>query len=433
MVTGIALIFSIVLQFIAAFVAMRLIKVTGWRLSWILISLGLLFMAVRRFIEVMPFFFGKINKDIVLTNEWIGITISILITIGVFMVGEVFHSLKKAEKDRKESEEKFRTLFDSSSDEIYLIDRDQKFIEMNRVVYEALGYTRDELLGKDLKIIKSEKCSGLSDTIVEKIRTQKTHVFESEHKTKNGTIIPVEIKSRLIDYGSESAILSMARDITERKQTERKILNAVIETEERDKERFARDLHDGLGSLLSSINIYINLIRSEDTDESEKKEILDFTKGLIDEAIASTKEIANNLRPNIISRFGLVASIRSFYEKLNETGLVKINLENNIEDKELSKDIEVTLYRVLKELITNTLKHASADKIDMDLSIKNNMLILNYYDNGIGFDINKMLKKEKATGMGISNIISRIKAINGSSEFTSSEGKGLHVTIKVRL
>ncbi len=432
MFTSVALIFSILLQFFAAFFALRLIKVTKGRLSWIFLSVAFLFMAIRRMIEIIPYIFEKNIPELSVLNNWTGIIISILIALGVILISEIFYSLKKAEKERAESEKKFKTLFNNSSDCIFVSDLAGNILEVNQVACDTLDYSKEEFLKKKISDIVSNKYSNLIDNNIERIKTSGQHIFELEHLSKDGKIIPVEIKARKIDYNNNETILSIARDITERKQTERKILNAVIETEEKDKERFAKDLHDGLGTLLSSINLYLSLIKSEDIDESERQNMLNYTKGLINEAIQNTKEIANNLRPNIITRFGLIASVKSFCENINETGLIKVIFNSDIK-KDLDKEVEVTLFRIIKELINNTLKHASANHIEIDLLLNKKLLTLIYIDNGIGFDVDKIMKNKLTEGMGISNIISRIKAINGICKINSSKGKGIKVIIEVEL
>ena len=426
MITGIGLIIAILLQIIAAVIALNLISVTKRRLSWILISLGFLLMALRRVIELLPFISGEIQNELTYFDNWLGITSSIFIIIGIILIGQIFYSLNRSEK-------KFKILFNSSSDEIYALDYNCRFIEVNQVVCDALGYSKEELLNMHLKDIKSAKYAELIPSIVDEIKLKEHLIFESEHKTKEGKIIPVEIKSRVIDYYSEKAILSMARNITERKQTERKILNAIIETEEKEKERFAKDLHDGLGTLLSSINIYINMLKSTNLEETERENILNYTKGLIDEAIHNAKEIANDLRPDVISRFGLIPAIKAHCEIINKSGLVTINVNYSPDFGKLNEDLEVALYRVILELINNTLKHASANEVEITLELEDKLLILNYNDNGVGFDVERTLEKKAHKGMGLSNIMSRITAVNGTFKIFSSANKGTSVIIKIRI
>jgi len=432
MLTPIALIIAILLQVIAAIIALNLIRITKGRLSWILISVSFLLMSIRRIIEFLPYVYKESWPGIVYLDSWLGFIISVLIITGVILIGEVFYSLKKAEKIRLESERKFRTLFENISDQIYVHDFNGDLIEVNRVICETLGYSKHELLNMHIQEIKTPKYSYLEVANIEKIKNKGQMIFESEHKGKNGTVFPVEIKSHIIDYSNKKAILSIARDISERKQMERKILNAIIDTEEKNKERFAKDLHDGLGELLSTISIYLNMLRSEKTEPAEKDNILDFTKGLVNEAIQNTKEIAYNLMPDSISRFGLIGAIKAHSERISKTGLVTINFNHHADIKKLNGDLEVTLFRVVKELINNTLKHAKADTININLDREENLIVLKFNDNGQGFDVESTLSQNLQKGLGLSNLISRVKAINGTFKIDSKKGYGTSVLIKVR-
>lgn len=432
MLIPIALIIATLLQVIAAIIALNLIRITKGRLSWILISVGFLLMSIRRIIEFLPYVYEINWQGMIHLDNWLGFIISVLIITGVILIGEIFYSLKKAEKIRLESERKFRTLFESISDQIYVQDFKGNLIEVNRIICETLGYSKNELLNMHIKEIKTPKYSHLEVSSIEQIKNKGQLIFESEHLGKNGKVFPVEIKSHVIDYSNEKAILGIARDISERKQVERKILNAIIDTEEKNKERFAKDLHDGLGTLLSTISIYLNMLKSETIEPVEKDNILDFTRGLVNEAIQNTKEIAYDLMPDIISRFGLISAIKALSERMNKTGLITINFNHNPDIKKLKGDLEVTLFRVVKELINNTLKHANADTININLTKEESLIVLDFCDNGKGFDVESTLYQNLHKGLGLSNLISRVKAINGTFKIDSEKGHGTSVLIKVR-
>jgi signal transduction histidine kinase len=254
-------------------------------------------------------------------------------------------------------------------------------------------------------------------------------IFESELKTKDNKVYPVEIKSRLIKHYGKDAILCISRDISDRKQIERKILNAIIETEHKERERFSKDLHDQLGNILSSMNIYCELIKSATMDEIERENLMGYFKGLLNEAITSTKEIANNLNPNIIANFGLIASARAYCEKINHTGLLKIYLTTSLKDNVLSKDFEVNFYKIITELVNNTLKHAMADRVYIAISQENSNLIIKYEDNGIGFNYPKIFREKANKGMGLFNIASRVAAMGGKLSVESNKTIGTRVKI----
>ena len=215
----------------------------------------------------------------------------------------------------------------------------------------------------------------------------------------------------------------------QKRDMEKILLNAIIQAEETERKRFAKDLHDGLGPILSTVKMSLSsLTKSEKEDQS--KRILRNTDLAIDEAIKSIREITNNLSPHILNNFGLNKAMRNFINKINYSDTVKINFSSNFEDIRFDSNTEVVLYRVLCELINNTIKHAEAHLITISLEKMPGKIICLYGDNGIGFDT-KILKPVYYSGMGYSNMVTRINSLNGSFTLTSEKGQGTKAVINV--
>ncbi len=213
-----------------------------------------------------------------------------------------------------------------------------------------------------------------------------------------------------------------------RKQNESRVLSAIIKTEEKERQHFAKELHDGLGPLLSSVKTALSAL-NRDTGTGDKRKILDNSENLINESITTLKEISNKLSPHILNNFGLLKAVNSFIGKLQINEKPKIIVNSNIENMRFSYNIEVVLYRVICELVTNTLKHASAGQINIDLFARSDTLTLEYYDDGIGFDPEDPESGQK--GMGYSNIRTRIKSINGTYQVTANPDEGMNVQVSV--
>jgi len=207
-------------------------------------------------------------------------------------------------------------------------------------------------------------------------------------------------------------------------------LSAIIKTEEKERQHFAKELHDGLGPLLSSVKMALSA-NNPDGNKDENKKIMNNCEYLIDESIASLKEISNKLSPHILNNYGLLKALKSFINKLHLNNYPSINLNSNIENKRFSYNIEVVLYRVICELITNTLKHANARNIYIDLLSDEKVISLAYIDDGIGFDLEKTDYEQK--GLGYSNINSRIKSLNGTYTIFTKENEGLRVNIQISI
>lgn len=213
-----------------------------------------------------------------------------------------------------------------------------------------------------------------------------------------------------------------------RKNNEAKVLTAIIKTEEKDRKIFARELHDGIGPILSTIKMTISAIEKEDLVNNNKL-IIEKTETAVDSAITTIKEISNNLSPHILERYGLEKAIIRFYDSNEMKNKPRLNIISKIELIGIDKDTEVVIYRIICELINNTLKHAKAYNIDISVGIIDSNLELLYADDGVGFDIAKL----KNDGMGLANIQSRVISLNGNINFETSPNNGFIVKIYFEL
>ena len=223
----------------------------------------------------------------------------------------------------------------------------------------------------------------------------------------------------------ENLRVALVREITEEKEEEKRIMNAIIEAEEKERSYFSKELHDGLGPVLSSLNMYFEWL--SDTDEVKEKELI-LKNGLenINEAVNIVDEISNRLTPRILNSFGINAAIETFITRLKIGDTLQFHFSSNLKER-LTMHREAAIYRVITELINNSMKHASAQNITIDISYKkaDDCLNILYFDDGVGFNFKKALKKNE--GFGLVNIMERVKTYNGNIKFITAPGKGLKV------
>lgn len=212
----------------------------------------------------------------------------------------------------------------------------------------------------------------------------------------------------------------------QRQLLNKRILTAVLRTEEKARSRFSKELHDGLGPLLSSARMSLSAL-ARDERSPEQKEIIDNTTYVIDEAIRSLREISNNLSPHVLNDFGLARGVQNFIDKSAAMHDVKIRFTTNLRAERFDTDVEVILYRVICELINNSLKHAACSSINLSLSQNGTELALDYTDDGRGFNPQAMMD----CGMGLSNISSRINSLGGVFDIASAKGRGMRAAIRV--
>jgi signal transduction histidine kinase len=215
----------------------------------------------------------------------------------------------------------------------------------------------------------------------------------------------------------------------ERKRVEKEkahqmaLLSAAVDVQETERRRIASDLHDDIGSLLSATRLYLQQLcidASAEKTESIKKESLN----ILDEMIQNTRRITHDLLPPVLEKFGFQAAAEDLCERIEKTGSINVTFSSNIEQR-LAPKQEIALYRVLQELINNTLKHAGAKNITVTVHWARDLFAFAYQDDGKGFDPASQVAK----GLGLRNIESRISLIHGNLESISKSGEGLRVDI----
>jgi len=204
----------------------------------------------------------------------------------------------------------------------------------------------------------------------------------------------------------------------------KKLLDAVIETETNERKRIASDLHDGLGPVISAINHYFQAY--VDAKDNEKLTIQNRLQQVISGAIDDVSRISHNISPYVLEKHGLVSALNNFITPLNNSGKIDIEFTSDYSERfELKK--ELTLYRCTTELINNTLKHSGAGRIGIELTCKDHVLTLVYSDNGRGFNPNS----QHQGGIGLFNIRNRVETLAGKFIITSSAEKGTFVNIEL--
>lgn len=231
-----------------------------------------------------------------------------------------------------------------------------------------------------------------------------------------------------IEPGLNRMILLMS-DITKSKQLQREILNTIINSEEKERTRFAQDLHDGLGPLISTVKLYIQWLAKADTI-SDKADLLNLAESTIDEALQSIREISRNLSPHVLTRYGLTAALLNFIDRLKNSKNVNICFSNSFNFR-LDFETETTLYRIAVECINNALRYSDAKKINIEIEHAENLIIMTISDNGIGFNLEEVLASRQ--GLGLFNIYNRIETIGGCVNINTNHQKGTIIQITTPL
>jgi PAS domain S-box-containing protein len=347
---------------------------------------------------------------------------------GIIITGRDVTERNRVETALRISESKFRNIFNNSSDAIIILNSQYAFLEVNEVFLTLTGLTLEEIRKMKLTdIITDPYLPNLVEKLSRIFQNEHQPAIECEIQGKSKPSFPAEITSKVIAFEREHALIAVIRDITERRQLENRILDTIISTEEREREKFARNLHDELGPLLSSIKMYVNSLSSA-TEKPKHDFIISMLKKILTEVIQSTKELSNDLSPHVLSNYGLLAAIEWFTHQLKP--YIAITLESNLKETRYPSTVELSMYRIIKELINNSLKHAQASMITIKIHLILRSIYLIYSDNGTGFKEN-LQDHIESMGMGMSNIISRSRLINATSKFFNNAPHGMSFEMEV--
>lgn len=206
------------------------------------------------------------------------------------------------------------------------------------------------------------------------------------------------------------------------------MIQSIIVTQEDERKRIAQDLHDDISSKLNVINLNANLLKDGELSADEYTYINDSILDATDKTLESARKIAHNLLPPILDKFGLKAALEELTDSFNNSR--KITIKYNLEYPKayLSPDNELHLFRIVQELINNSVRHGKAKNSNLNLVLENNKLVLKYSDNGCGFDQNNLDHKK---GLGMKNIESRIALLLGKYNIETEVNKGFKISIMI--
>lgn len=219
-----------------------------------------------------------------------------------------------------------------------------------------------------------------------------------------------------------------AEIMRENNRQEKLRFKAVIDSEEKERIRIAKELHDGLGQLLSSAKL--NMSGLEDGIQKEDEFLLKNSLNIIDDAVKEVRNISHNMMPTALMNYGIIEAINGFVTKINDTKQIAINFDYEGLNISLEKELEIAIFRIVQEIINNMLKHSSAKNIDMLFFNEEDKLKMLIKDNGKGFDVTEI---DKSTGIGWQNIYSRVLLLNGKILVNSQIGMGTEISITIKV
>ena len=351
---------------------------------------------------------------------------------------------KKSEIELRESESKFKMLFNSANDAVFVTQLSNEksygdFIEVNEVACTRLGYTKDEFLQLSPSAIISQKSINDFNFNMDRLLREGHVIYDLVHRAKDKKLIPVEINSHLFLYNEMPTVLSIARDITERKQAEEKLKRTskllrelathLQSVREEERTMIAQEIHDELGQVLTALKIQISLLANKlNKNQQALKEKINSLSDMIDASVESVQKISSKLRPGILDELGLIAAIEWQAEDFEKLTNIKCSLSLPKAEIVLEKNKSTAIFRIFQEALTNIARHSQATKTSISLFNHQSNIYLEILDNGKGIT-QEQIRDFKS--LGIHGMEERAMVFGGQVYIEGIAGKGTTVKVEI--
>ncbi|KUO49543.1 MAG: hypothetical protein APF76_03280 [Desulfitibacter sp. BRH_c19] len=342
---------------------------------------------------------------------------------------------KQAEEGLRDSNKRYKDLVEQTSDWVWEIDTEIKYIYTNPRIFEIIGYgSAVEIIGKTLFDVMNPEESGRSKLFFEDIiQGQKSFaLFENTMLNVEGH--PVFFETSGIPFFDEQGCLQgyrgISRDVTARKEAEAEAVRVeALQSIENERMRLARELHDEVGMILCAIKLDLQLVCSVISEADIKlQERLQESINKVNDSIVKVRHKSAYLRPPALDVLGLIVVLKDMVEEMNQKTSMNTQLKVGPEVPEFSPEVANTLYRCIQESLTNAANHASASNLTIDLTWNSKTVTCRIRDDGIGFDINAF-NDYSSNHLGLLGMKERVFLLKGTIEIKSSPGQGTYIRI----
>ncbi|MGD9142893.1 MAG: PAS domain S-box protein [Dehalococcoidia bacterium] len=348
-------------------------------------------------------------------------------------------------------------IVDGSAIPLFVINKDHIITHWNAAVEALSGLKKEEVIGKDdhWKAFYSEKRPSMADLIVEGASSREIEVYyrgkykksaliedayEAEdcfpHLGDKGKWLHFTASPIKDDNGKIIAAIETLEDITDRKNLEENLrffLQEITKAQEEERKYIARELHDDMAQILGSLSRRLdNLLRKEHSFRSSDVSSLQDVRTLLNKGIKSLNSFIQNLRPSLLDDLGLIPAIRSLTHNLENTDGTLSTFRVIGEERRLTNEIELSLFRIVQEALNNVSKHAQATEVQVTAEFHDSGIILIVGDNGKGFELEGSMDDLPRIGqLGLMGMQERVWLLGGSIEVNSRPGKGTTLKVEV--
>jgi two-component system sensor kinase len=346
--------------------------------------------------------------------------------------------------ERKRAEEKFRNLLECAPDAMVIARQDGRIVLVNAQTERLFGYSRSELLGQQTEILLPERLRRDMNYFMTAARVDGDEGPELYGLRKNNTEFPVEVSLSPLETEEGTLISSAVRDITEQARLRSRLLAAerqrstdlrryiqsVQRAQEDERQRVARDLHDDLCQRLSGMKLNVEVIADDvpTNDRTLRRRLQGFNKQC-EEMIVEVRRMAANLRPVVLDDFGLVSAIGLLTREFEKIHNIPVDLDIGDSARlELEPHLEIALYRIAQEALSNIAKHAQASRVTVGIRKEDDKVVLRIRDNGKGLAREVGPRTDALHGLGLISMRERAGLLDGSLAIDSTR-KGTIITV----
>lgn len=387
---------------------------------------------------------------------------------------------RKAQEEMHDSEVRYRRMFEAAQDGILIIDPTSgKIIDANPFISRLLGYSRDQLIGKELREIGLLKDEAASHKMFRKLK--KNHQVRYENlpmESKAGRSQQVEVIANLYREGRQPVIQCHIRDITARKLAEemssrnlklkkeilrrekveeslraqrkeqssllkqsrtqqkqlRNLSHRILNAQEEERKRISRELHDVIAQTLVGINVHLSVL---DQDKAASPEgflkQIEKTRHLVGKAVKTVHDFARELRPTMLDDLGLVPALEMHMEQFMTDSGIRANLTGSINVDQSTPAVRTALYRIALGALTNVARHSKASRVEITIESLQNLIRMTIKDDGQGFHVVKKSASKKRNRLGLISMRERAEMIGGTLEIDSAPGSPTTVLVEIPL
>lgn len=350
--------------------------------------------------------------------------------IGGYALYQDIGEQRRAERALSSAEARNRLLVDQTQDMIYSHTLAGQFISVNRAGEQMTGYTRQEMLTMNFIDIVVEEQRALVQGMMARALTGEAASCDFELATRSGRRLPVEVRLQHITHrdgahGATNEIQGIARDVTERRQAVsslRLLSGRLLRLQDEERRRIALELHDGIGQSITAISMYLGAVcREEATLGETARSALAACTELAHQSLRELRTFSHLLHPPLLDQVGLGAAMRWYVDQFSRRSDIQVVLSISEQHWRLPPEVEVALFRVVQESLTNIYRHSHSRAAELRLTMQANRLVLEVRDRGRGFRAQRKSGRDDLArlGVGILGMRERMEQLGGCLEIES--------------